>query len=303
MIEAHALVDNQSLNTLIILAAGNGSRFGGPKQFTPFGPKQQPLMLYNIELAAQAGYQHFIIVCQRKHHQLANDFCATNRHYNIKVVYQDNDVLPLSCALTFNTNKPLGTAHAIWCCHSLISSTFTVINGDDFYGCSAFKSSQQAHAEHPNHHLLLGYPVANTLSVNGGVNRGLCRINKEKELQSIEEITDIIKAENAITGLARDGLQMTFNHHDLVSMNFWTFQKEIFIDIEQLLIDKLSQRNNTFEECYLPDAVKLCLARENKAIKVVASHDSWFGVTYAADSQQVDQHLEQLNEKGFFANY
>ncbi|WP_448568069.1 nucleotidyltransferase family protein [Thalassotalea ganghwensis] len=299
------------LDTLVILAAGNGSRYGSPKQFALFGPKQQPLWFYNIELAYQAGYRKVILVCQRKHQQVIeqlihqvtdNQSTFEQGLLNIAIVYQDPSDLPSSCKSITETAKPLGTAHALWCCRHHLKHPFTVINGDDFYGQAAFQLSRDKYKAQPNNHYLIAYPVSKTLSVYGGVNRGLCQLDQDLHLTNIVEITDISAQNKQISGVNHAGDLVIFSDKDLVSMNFWTFNVSIFSAIETLLSEQFSMLGGENAECYLPEAAKRLITLEGNTIEVVASHDLWFGVTYAADRQTVDQHLALLFEKGLFAN-
>ncbi|GHE91943.1 nucleotidyltransferase family protein [Thalassotalea profundi] len=289
------------MKTLIILAAGNGSRFGGPKQLTCFGPLNRPLMSYNIDHAHQAGYRKFIIVCQQKHEQLIQTL-PLYQHFSdseYHTVIQKNQSLPDSLSKKIGHSKPLGTAHALWCCHNLIDDNFTVINGDDYYGAHAFTLLYNANLHNKSQHYLVGYPLKNTLSAHGGVNRGICSISKNNTLLEISEVTNIRQSPKGIISDTKNNRASDLNDNDLVSMNCWSFHPQIFDTLAELISHSLSSLNNQ-QECYLPDAAMKAINDEKACIEVLTSHDEWFGVTYAADSDIVHNKLALLTEKGLF---
>lgn len=289
------------MKTLIILAAGNGTRFGGPKQLTGFGPLNRPLMAYNIDHAHQAGYRKFIIVCQQQHENniqalpLYHYFADSEYH----TVVQNNQHLPDTVSLAIEHSTPLGTAHALWCCHELIKDNFTVINGDDYYGEHAFTLLFNANLNNNNQHYLVGYPLKNTLSEHGGVNRGLCALSSENHLINISEVINIEQSSSGIIGNTANTQSISLNENALVSMNCWSFHPSIITTLKLLISRSLTSLNNQ-QECYLPDAAMLAIEDEQASIEVLTSHDEWFGVTYAADSDIVHSKLALLTEKGLF---
>ncbi|XQW84496.1 nucleotidyltransferase family protein [Thalassotalea piscium] len=289
------------MNTLIILAAGNGTRFGGPKQLTEFGPLNRPLMAYNIDHAYNAGYRTFIIVCQQQHEQTIKSLPCF-RHYTdcqYHTVIQNNQYLPKSVTGKVQHDKPLGTAHALWCCHHLITDNVTVINGDDYYGAQAFALLVNANLANKNQHYLVAYPLKNTLSQYGGVNRGLCTLSTEQQLIAISEVANISQSEGLIKGNIRDEREVLLSKNDLVSMNCWSFHPCIITTLMHLIEQALSSSDKA-NEVFLPDAVMNTISEGKVGTKVLTSHDEWFGVTYAADSKLVHNKLARLTEKGLF---
>ena len=182
------------MSTLIILAAGLGSRFGGNKQLAEFGYKKLTLMEYNIINAAKAGFNHVIFVIRAELEDIFNTqiiprLPSTVTHELIK---QNLRLLPNGCTISKHREKPLGTAHALWCCHKSINSSFAVINADDYYGDQAFDLLIKKTHGQTNNHLMVAYQIQNTLSDFGGVNRGLCQLNANNSLRSIKECEDIL---------------------------------------------------------------------------------------------------------------
>lgn len=290
-----------TLKTLIILAAGNGTRFGGPKQLTGFGPLNRPLMDYNIDHAHQAGYRNFIIVCQQQHEPLIKALPLYQYYADstYQTVVQSNHYLPESASIVIEHSKPLGTAHALWCCHKLINENFTVINGDDYYGAHAFVLLFNANLHNNNQHYLVGYPLKNTLSEHGGVNRGVCTLSSQNQLINISEVTNILRSGNRIISDTTNSRSEFLDENTLVSMNCWSLHPCIISTLASLISRSLAALN-VHQEYYLPDAAMQTIKEDNACIEVLTSHDEWFGVTYAADSDLVHDKLAILTKKGLF---
>ncbi len=293
------------LNTLVILAAGNGSRFGGTKQFACFGKKQLTLMEYNIHHAMDAGFNHVIFITQASQKaQLKQEVIARlPKSLNVEIVIQSFDILPKNCHVPSTRTKPLGTAHALWCAKDNISENFVVINADDYYGQQAFSMLKQQQTSRPisdvAHYTMVAYLMQNTLSDHGSVNRGLCEYNSKMQLQKVTEIENIqqsIVAGNAIISGEISTTKQTISIADnaLVSMNFWAFNPKIFSAIEQKLSNTFTDSADKKIECYLPDIVMYQLEEKQVKVDVLKSEDNWFGVTYAADSLSVDSQIDRI---------
>lgn len=292
-----------SVRTLVILAAGRGTRFGGPKQFTQFGHYKKTLMEYNICHAIDNGYTNVVIIIQKQHEsQLTTQVIdSLPKQIKVSIVFQNNDDLPDSCSLNDERTKPLGTAHALWCARHKITDHFVVINADDYYGPKAFELTKTNGLPTPAY--MVGYYVEQTLSKNGGVNRGLCQLSPDSTLLKIEEVYNIHKTGKLITGKNINDRVVKFNSSNVISMNFWCFNTSIFSVIEQLLIQAYSPDKVDIDcECYLPDAAMQLLSSEQSEIRVLTSHDRWFGVTYAADSSLVESEISNLIDKGLFSS-
>lgn len=292
--------------TLVILAAGRGSRFGGAKQFALFGDYQKTLMEYNICHAIDAGIGNIVFITQPCHEQqlLAQVISHLPSSVTAKIVFQDNDNLPSGCVINPQRTKPLGTAHALWCARHLLDEHFIVINADDYYGQDAFALIQQHPL--PDFANMVGYVIEKTLSEHGGVNRGLCQLSETDHLISIKELSNIhLQRNGQLVGENDEGLTESIPANSLISMNFWCFNQHIFTSIEALLISTFNANNTNIideQECYLPDAAMKMINGRQAKIKVLTSLNQWFGVTYAADSSWVDTQISHLIDKDIFSS-
>jgi UTP-glucose-1-phosphate uridylyltransferase len=292
-----------SLNTLVILAAGNGSRFGGAKQFTCFGKKQITLMEYNLYNAIDAGFTQVIFITQaRQKTQLEQEIISRlPNSISADIVIQSLDVLPEGCHISPTRTKPLGTAHALWCAKDIISDNFAVINADDYYGRQAFnilKHQVTSSKSESSSYTMVAYLVQNTLSDHGGVNRGLCEHNDKMQLKKVTEVENIQRSavgrNTLISGEVSITKQMVpITNDTLVSMNCWAFNQKIFPAIKQELTNVFTLKAGYKTECYLPDVVMNQLEQQHVNVDVLISEDDWFGVTYAADSASVDSKIDQ----------
>lgn len=297
------------LTTLVILAGGNGSRFGGPKQFACFGHLQRTLMEYNIYHAIEAEFSHVVLITQASQKaQLEREVIARlPEKIVVSIAVQTNNIIPQQCYVPPERTKPLGTAHALWCAKDYIKGRFVVINADDYYGPQAFLQLQHWHKHLPsgsinNRYAMVAYLVENTLSEHGGVNRGLCEYDSEMCLKHIEEVESIRLVREgekpAIQGqIVNTKETISIPPNSLVSMNCWAFDKCIFPAIERLLIDTFVTDTYKRIECYLPKVVMTQLVNEHTKVTILVSKDDWFGVTYAEDSISVDSKINQLITK------
>jgi len=292
------------MSNLVILAAGLGSRFGGNKQLAEFGPQQLTLMEYNLINAVNAGFKRVIFVIRPELEHLLRQQVISRLPKGIAYDFavQSFDDLPLGCTLPEQRKKPLGTAHALWCCRRLIKDSFAVINADDFYGKQAFALLLKQTSESPKDYLMVAYQLQNTLSDFGGVNRGLCQLSKLNYLIAIEECEQIKANDQDISGvLSSNNSHIELSPESLISMNCWFFNPDIFVALEQalteLLISIKSRQLDVNQECYLPSVVMQQIEQNNTKVKVLSTDDSWFGLTYPQDSKQVDKKVTALFAK------
>ncbi|WP_286233507.1 sugar phosphate nucleotidyltransferase [Thalassotalea sediminis] len=293
-------------STLVILAAGQGSRFGGAKQFAQFGAKQKTLMEYNIIQAVKAGINHVVFITQASQQASLEQQVIPHLPKGVKtsIALQDMNNLPAKCAVEASRVKPLGTAHALWCAKQYLQQGFIVINADDYYGEQAFRKIQHIA---PANCGLVAFELGKTLSTHGGVNRGFCQHSQSK-LVDIKEVIDIIEIDaNHCRGMC-DGSAIVMSKAQLVSMNFWRLTPAIFQQIEALLQQHFPTTQehanaDLNKEVYLPDAVFALIAATQANVELLASQDAWFGVTYAADSPSVESAITSLSNNGAFDSH
>ncbi len=271
--------------TLVVMAAGMGSRFGGLKQVEPVGPNGEALLDFSVYDAKQAGFSKVVFVIKK---EIEDDFkkLVGNRiakTIDVDYVFQETYKLPDGFTCPFDRFKPWGTGHAIYCCRDKVDTPFAVINADDYYGKSAFVKIYEQLKENSVDYCMVGFRLANTLTENGSVSRGICNIVDGK-LKGITEKTKIIKCK-----YSDDDINwITLPQDTVVSMNMWGFQPDIFKYIENDLIEFLKNNINLpNSEFYLPSVVSNLIEKGIKNVKVMVAEDKWYGVTYKADKENV----------------
>ena len=297
------------MSNLVILAAGLGSRFGGNKQLAEFGHQQLTLMEYNLLNAVAAGFTRVIFIIRPElESQLKRQVIVRlPKQLSYSIAFQTLKDLPKGCSLPSQRSKPLGTAHALWCCRHLLNDSFAVINADDFYGKQAFSLLLQQAKFTPEHYLMVAYQLKNTLSEFGGVNRGLCQLDSQHHLTHIEECEQITTNDEGITGiLSTTQTTINLSENQLISMNCWFFTPAIFSILEQSITTLLratkqapttQESVNLTAECYLPNVVMAQIQQQAVVVKVLSTTDSWFGLTYSQDSEQVAEKITALFTK------
>lgn len=285
--------------SLVILAAGLGSRFGGNKPLAGFGEHNITLLELNIFNAYQAGCRHVVLIIAPNAQSLFEQHFSNKLPDDLTIDYaqQHPDDLPNNQKLS-ERKKPLGTAHALWSCRHLVNNGFVVTNGDDYYGANAFIAAKQHFSQVPEQWAIVAYDVEKTLSNFGGVNRGLCQLDSAHLLTSMTECYDIAQHSNAIQGQI-DGNTIILESSQLVSMNFWCLTPAIFDSLTQFITQFIDTATDN-DECQLPDVIEQALKQQK--IAVYRSDSQWFGLTYAADKQWVAEQLDNLptHEAAFY---
>jgi dTDP-glucose pyrophosphorylase len=289
--------------TLVIMAAGIGSRYGGVKQLDGIGPSGETLMDYSIYDALDAGFSKVVFII-RKELQEAFDLHYEERFKEkIKIAYVYQDEFKIyEEGYTIDRAKPWGTGHAMLSTRELIDTPFAIINADDFYGRSAFFTMAEALSENTSDNtvFLLGYKLINTLSDHGTVSRGLCEVNQNKDLVGIRELTKIGKRDKGIYCEEGDDL-LPLRSEDLVSMNFWGFTPNIFNDLDGTFKDFISKNfNNPKSEFYIPTFVDIMLKAGKVRVKVLDTEEQWLGVTYREDKPIVTNGINNLISQGIY---
>ncbi|UCS93232.1 NTP transferase domain-containing protein [Echinicola marina] len=290
--------------TLLILAAGMGSRYGGNKQIDGFGPNNETILEYAIYDAIQAGFGKVVFIVRAEILDLVSERFLDKIQDQIQVEFVIQSLSSLVPAAYQNPErtKPYGTAHAVLCAKDVIQEPFAVINADDFYGKEAidqlgdFLGSNQE----PNKHCMVGYALKNVLSKHGMVNRGVCASNEHGELTGMTEREKIAReGEKVISRMGEDVLEIDGNTP--VSMNCWGFQSSFFEETEirwyQFLEDN---KNNPKAEFYIPTVVNELIEEGKASVNILEGGKTWFGVTYPEDKEFVEESLRDLHQKGVY---
>lgn len=285
--------------TLIVMAAGMGSRFGGLKQIEPVGKNGEALLDFTVYDAVQAGFNKVVFVIK---HAIEEDFrkmVAKHIEGKVKIEYafQETDKLPDGYVCPAERAKPWGTAHAILCCRELVNEPFAVVNADDYYGKSAFKHVAEFLKRQTNDYCMVGFRLKNTLTDNGYVSRGVCE-TENGELKSVTERTKIIDCKYT----EDDGKSWTAMSPDtVVSMNMWGFTPDLFGYIENGFKKFLDEKiNEPKAEYYLPSVVSELIENGEKHVKMLVAEDKWYGVTYKEDKDDVAAALAALTDNGLY---
>jgi NDP-sugar pyrophosphorylase family protein len=283
--------------TLVILAAGMASRYGSVKQIQGFGPGGETLMDYSIYDAIRAGFTKIVFVIRR---EFANDFrqifeAKLKDSVTVEYAYQEMNSFTEGVHIPAERKKPWGTAHAVLCAMERVNEPFAVINADDFYGYDAFKKASNFLESEcsADRYAILGYDLLKTLSDNGTVNRGVCKVDKEGNLTSIvERINVSMKNGKVVCDDNKEPKELPLNTS--VSMNFWCFHPSIFEYTRKLFREFL--HNNIHDpksEFFIPIVADQFI-QEGGVIRVITTHVPWFGVTYKEDAPEVEKNLKHL---------
>ncbi len=286
--------------TLVVLAAGMGSRYGGLKQMDSVGPSGEVVLDYSVHDALRAGFDRVVFVIREDFEQVFRDIVVARYEGQvpIKLAFQTLADLPGTYQLPEGREKPWGTGQAIWATRHVVDGPFLVVNADDFYGREAFEImatflSRQASG------LCIGmvaYPLVNTLSEHGAVSRGICNVTPQDELARVEEHTGIARDGDRIRGIDTSGQVRELEGNEMVSMNFWGFTPEIFPHLErhfQTFLDT-GGTENLKAEFYIPSAVSEIITSGAASATVLVSTGQWFGVTYREDRAAVAEALNQM---------
>ena len=293
--------------TLVVMAAGIGSRFGGGiKQLEPVGPSGEIIMDYSIYDALEAGFNKVVFVIRK---DLEKDFkeIIGNRIAKIVAVdyaYQELENIPEQYMDKLEgRTKPWGTGQAILCCKDIIDEPFLVINADDYYGKEAYREAyDELIKKHDGMDIsMVGFVLKNTLSKNGTVTRGVCKVNADYMLESIEETYEIAGCEDYAVAV-RDGEEIRLDLNSPVSMNMWGLQPEFFEILEKGFAEFLGNitKEEKKAEYLLPKIIGHLLEEGKTQVKVLESHDQWFGVTYKEDKAAVVEAIQELIAAGVY---
>ncbi len=288
--------------TLLILAAGIGSRYGGVKQMDKIGPSGESIIDYSVFDAIRAGFGKVVFVLNPK---IEKDFKAIYEQRlsgKIETAYvlQELDNIPEDVSFTPERVKPWGTGHAVLVAKEVIDTPFAVINADDFYGRQAFEVLGNFLLQLNNdetRYAMVGYPLKNTLSENGSVSRGICS-TKEGLLTNVVERTKIYRTDGQIV-FEENGRETSITGNSLVSMNFWGFTPKYFVQSETWFVDFIRENARQLKaEFYIPYVVSKLITQGDANVRVLESHDRWFGITYQEDKAITIARVRQMVREG-----
>lgn len=288
--------------TLVIMAAGMGSRYGGLKQIESFGPNGELITDYSIYDAKRVGFDKVVFIIKEENYELFKEKIGdrVSKYIKVEYAFQKLDDVLEGYSIPSDRVKPLGTAHAIYSARDLIDSDFAVINADDFYGYDAFRVLSEAldYASY-NEYVMVAYKVCNTITLNGSVKRGVCKVEdgylKGIDESVIEVIDDKIHKTSMITGDAS-----VIDKDTLVSMNLFGFKRNFINYIVSDFKDFLDNSDLSSDEFFLPSVVFNCIKRGDCKVKVYSTDERTYGVTYKEDKDDVVKGIESKIKDGVY---
>lgn len=294
--------------TLVVMAAGMGSRFGGLKQLTPVGPNGEMLLDYCVYDARLAGFGKVVFVIK---HAIEEDFKRLvgdriGKAFPVEYVYQELSDLPEGFTVPEGREKPFGTGQAIWACRTCVHEPFAVVNADDYYGRDCFKLLydfiMQPHTSGKLEFAMAGYRLANTLTENGSVSRGVCVVDGEGYLKKLDERKRIeLRGGKPYFTLDEGESWTELDPDGSVSMNCWACPPETIDILGDMFCDFLPNMVNPLkDEFYLPISIDTLVNQGKATVKVLPTPDKWYGMTYAEDRAGVEEALARMTREGFY---
>ena len=285
--------------TLLVMAAGMGSRYGGLKQLDRVGPGGETIIDYSVYDAIRAGFNKVVFIIRK---EFENDFktIVSGKYSNkidIEFAFQELNNVPIGFVCPDNRIKPWGTGHAVLSGSKFINTPFVVINGDDFYGFDTFKIIADYYKNGGNRFSMVAFELGRTLSDFGSVTRGLCTV-KSNYLETVIETGDLKRNNHGSISSDRD---TKLNGTELVSMNVWGFTSDLFSHLNHMFNDFMNQKGNELKsEFLIPEVVNELIQKKTKKVFVLKTSSEWFGVTYKKDKPIVIQKIKDLIDKGAY---
>ena len=291
---------------LLIMAAGLGSRYGGLKQIDKIGPNGEVLLELAVHDAIKAGFEKIVFILRKEIEAEFKNFIGNKleKYAEVKYAIQEIENLPKGYKVPNERTKPWGTGQAILCARDIVDAPFVVINADDFYGQEAFRKIYEflINNKDENTYGMIGYKLSNTLSENGHVARGVCKV-KSGYLEEVVERTKIIKKGEAAFYTEDEENWAELDYNSTVSMNMWAFNTNIFEELEvgfKKFLDTEVKLNPKKSEYFIPSVVSNLLSENRISVKVMESGDKWYGVTYKEDKYIVRRAIENLIKEGVY---
>jgi NDP-sugar pyrophosphorylase family protein len=289
--------------TLLVLAAGMGSRYGGLKQIDPVGPAGETIIDYSIFDALRAGFGKLVFVIRKDIEQQFREIVGARFEKRVAVdyVFQALEDIPSRFTVPAGRTKPWGTTQAILLAENAIHEPFAAINADDFYGADAYRSLAGQLTSGSQDYSMVGFVLRNTLSDFGSVARGVCQVSDDGYLEHIAELTKVERDGNGARNTDAAGKVTKLTGDEPVSMNYWGFTPQVFDQLRENF-DKFLEGSGTDlkSECYIPNTVGELVRDGQTRVKVLHSRDSWFGVTYREDRPRVVESIRGLIAKGIY---
>ncbi|MBL4937144.1 nucleotidyltransferase [Clostridium sp. YIM B02515] len=295
--------------TLVIMAAGMGSRYGGLKQIDPVGPNGEIIMDYSIYDALKAGFDKVVFIIKKEIEAAFRETIGDriSKVIDTTYVYQEIVKVPSNYEVPEGRIKPWGTAHAVLCCKDVIDTPFAVINADDFYGATSFQeigrflSGIKDDGDFYNY-AMVGFELENTLTEHGTVARGVCNVDNENYLINITERTKIKKSSDRAQYAEGEDLWIDIPKESTVSMNLWGFTPSIFMELEKGFSRflEVKEADNLKAEYFLPSVVDKLIIEGKAKVKVLTSKEQWYGVTYKEDKPLVHKAINRLINSGIY---
>lgn len=295
--------------TLVVMAAGIGSRYGGLKQVEAVGPGGEVVLEYSVYDALKAGYERVVFIIRKDFEDLFRDRIGEKigRVAETAYVFQSIDQLPPGFAPPPGRTKPWGTGQAVLCCRDAVRTRFSVINADDFYGRAPFEAMaaelrREKEGEGAYHYAMTGYRLTNTLSEYGHVARGICESTPDGYLVNIREVLKIQRFPDAIKQ-TENGVDWTpLPGQSIVSMNFWGFESNLFGELDTLFREFLQVRSSSLDkaEFLIPEAVGSLVRLKKARVKILPTRERWFGVTYPQDRARVQAAILERVRDGLY---
>jgi dTDP-glucose pyrophosphorylase len=286
--------------SLVVLAAGMGSRYGGLKQIDPVGPAGEAIIDYSVYDALRAGFDKLVFVIRRDIEVAFKETIGSRFEGRLPVEYVFQELhLPLGTSVPCGRKKPWGTAHAILMAADAVSEPFAVINADDFYGADGFRVLANHLSSGSPDYAMVGFILRNTVSDFGGVSRGVCRQDAQGYLESVTEVVGIEKEGGHVKPFAKTPSDFRLNGAEIVSMNMWGFTPTLFGHLRREW-DAFIQSSGRDEkaEFYIPTVVNNLIHSGEERLKVLPTSSTWFGVTYREDRPRVIESVRALIDKG-----
>lgn len=291
--------------TLVIMAAGMGSRFGGLKQIEPIGPNGEFIIDYSIYDAIKAGFNRVVFIIKEENFDIFKETVGNrvSNHIKVDYVFQDINNVPEGFSVPEGRVKPWGTSHAIMSCCGVVNEDFIVINSDDFYGRDAFVEAMnfldEREKANANEYAIIGYKVANTLTENGSVKRGVCEVENNYLTSIIESKVEKVNDKIVASPLdGRDAFEVEAN--SCVSMNFFAFTTDILDYLKDNFAKFLEKNKDNIETCeyLIPESVFDKMKEDGTQVKIVPTKAKWYGVTYKEDKESVVNAIKNMIASG-----